>query len=88
MEGEEIEKEEEDVKPGVEETEEEARSIKLGQGVIDLPVAEATGSRKSLTGSKKSSNLGSVKAESVHSDKGKNLPGVGNDFIFSWKRFM
>ena len=61
----------EGVKHEVEDTgEEEARSVKIGQGVIGLPVAEATGTRRSLAGSKKSSLLGSVKAESVQSEKG------------------
>nr|XP_054751446.1 titin homolog isoform X9 [Lytechinus pictus] len=64
------------------------RSVKLGQGVIDLPMSEPVESsrdkmsdtRRSVTYSKKSSSTqGSIKADSVHSGKDDDTIGELSD---------
>ncbi|XP_063951923.1 titin homolog isoform X33 [Lytechinus pictus] len=71
------------------------RSVKLGQGVIDLPMSEPVESsrdkmsdtRRSVTYSKKSSSTqGSIKADSVHSGKGAlDVTQSFQNFSYTWK---
>ncbi|XP_041474597.1 titin homolog isoform X13 [Lytechinus variegatus] len=71
------------------------RSVKLGQGVIDLPMSEPVESsrdkmsdtRRSVTYSKKSSSTqGSIKADSVHSGKGDlDVTQSFQNFSYTWK---